>query len=65
MNMVTFAGVKKEAVDTPVPRTVIKLQMETNLFAEHRKRPGNHVEFESLLKKKIKRRYIFRLVLSI
>ena len=49
MNMVTFAGIKKEPVDTLVPGAVIKLQMETNLIAEHRKRPGSLVEYELLL----------------
>ena len=53
MITVTFASAKKGAVDTIARRAVIRLLMETNLFAEHRKRPGNHVEFESLLKKKL------------
>ena len=48
MIMVTFASVKTGAVDTIARRAVIRLLMETNLFAEHQKRPGNHVEYESV-----------------
>ena len=52
MIMVTFASVKTGAVDTIARRAVIKLQMETNLFAEHQKRPGNHVEYNSFSRTK-------------
>ena len=47
MIMVTFASVKMGAVDTIARRAVIRQLMETNLSAEHRKRPGNHVECNS------------------
>ena len=52
MIMAIFASVRMGAMDTIARRAVIRLLMETNLFAEHQKRPGNHVEYNSFSRTK-------------